>query len=409
MRAPLLLLVVSYAIALIGFVLIPGVNEVGKSIHLTFFQAFYILSYTATTIGFGEIPYPFTNDQRIWMTFSIYLTVVAWFYAIGNIIALFQDPALKQAITAANFKRAVEHLHEPFYLICGYGETGSELVRALDKNELRVVVVEINQERIHELGMTDYQFNVPNLCADAKNPEILLCAGLRNPMCQGVAALTDDDHANLAIAVAVKLIKPELRMLARVENDVVAANMASFGTDHIINPYKIFGEHLAMEVNSLGTYLLHQWLTSVPGDIVKTPPAVPKGNWIVCGYGRFGKAVVKSLKQENLNIRIIEADPKGTECEECIVGSGVESHVLKEAGIDDAVGIVAGTDNDINNLSIVMTALEINPNLFVVIRKIVGLTSRYLSTLMRISPCNPATLLRMLACPIWFRLCWLHS
>ncbi len=130
MRAPLLLLVVSYAIALIGFVLIPGVNEVGKTIHLTFFQAFYILSYTATTIGFGEIPYPFTNDQRIWMTFSIYLTVVAWFYAIGTIIALFQDPALKQAITAANFKRAVEHLHEPFYLICGYGETGSELVRA---------------------------------------------------------------------------------------------------------------------------------------------------------------------------------------------------------------------------------------------------------------------------------------
>ena len=369
MRAPLLLLVVSYAIALIGFVLIPGVNEVGKTIHLTFFQAFYILSYTATTIGFGEIPYPFTNDQRIWMTFSIYLTVVAWFYAIGTIISLFQDPALKQAITAAGFKRAITHLHEPFYLICGYGETGSELVRALDKNELRVVVVEINQERIHELGMTDYQFNIPNLCADAKNPEILLCAGLNNPMCQGVAALTDDDHANLAIAVAVKLIKPELRMLARVENDVVAANMASFGTDHIINPYKIFGEHLAMEVNSLGTYLLHQWLTSVPGDIVKTPPAVPRGNWIVCGYGRFGKAVVKSLKQENLNIRIIEADPKTTNCEDCIVGSGVESHVLKEAGIDHAVGIVAGTDNDINNLSIVMTALEVNPKLFVVIRK----------------------------------------
>ncbi|HWU82382.1 MAG TPA: NAD-binding protein, partial [Methylophilaceae bacterium] len=38
-------------------------------------------------------------------------------------------------------------------------------------------------------------------------------------------------------------------------------------------------------------------------------------------------------------------------------------------GIEGAVGIVAGTDNDINNLSIVMTAREINPNLFVVIRK----------------------------------------
>jgi len=369
MRAPLLLIVVSYAIALIGFVIIPGVDDHGTPFHLTFFQAFYILSYTATTIGFGEIPYAFTNDQRLWMTFCIYLTVVAWFYAIGTIISLFQEPSLKHAIKDASFKRAVKNLHEPFYLICGYGETGSELVRALDKNELRVVVVDILEDRINDLGMTDYQFHIPHLAADAKMPEVLLKAGLSNPMCQGVAALTDDDHANLAIAVSVKLIKPKLRVLSRVQNELVAANMASFGTDHIINPYTIFGEHLTMEVHAIGTYLLHEWLTRAPGDEVAIPPSVPVGNWIVCGYGRFGKAVVKSLQKENMNIRIIESDPIGTACEECIEGSGMESDVLKQAGIVDAVGIVAGTDDDINNLSIVMTALEINPNLFVIIRK----------------------------------------
>jgi Trk K+ transport system NAD-binding subunit len=369
MRAPLLLIVVSYAIALIGFVIIPGVDDHGTPFHLTFFQAFYILSYTATTIGFGEIPYAFTNDQRLWMTFCIYLTVVAWFYAIGTIISLFQEPSLKQAIKDASFKRAVKSLHEPFYLICGYGETGSELVRALDKNELRVVVVDILEDRINDLGMTDYQFHIPHLAADAKMPEVLLKAGLSNPMCQGVAALTDDDHANLAIAVSVKLIKPKLRVLSRVQNELVAANMASFGTDHIINPYTIFGEHLAMEVHAIGTYLLHEWLTRAPGDEVAIPPSVPVGNWIVCGYGRFGKAVVNSLQKENMNIRIIESDPIGTACEDCIEGSGMESDVLKQAGIVDAVGIVAGTDDDINNLSIVMTALEINPNLFVIIRK----------------------------------------
>jgi voltage-gated potassium channel len=369
MRAPLLLIVVSYAVAIIGFVLIPGIDDMSKPYHVSFFQAFYMISYTATTIGFGEIPYPFTDEQRLWMTFCIYLTVIAWFYAIGAIIALFQDPSLKQAITTSKFIRAVKNLHEPFYIICGYGETGSELVRALDKNELRVVVIELLQERIYELGMTDYQSYIPHLCADAKMPEVLINAGLNNPMCQGVAALTDDDHANLAVAVAVKLIKPQLRMLARVQNDVIAANMASFGTDHIINPYLIFGEHLTMEVHALGTYLLHEWLTRVPGDIVEIPSAVPIGNWIVCGYGRFGKAVVNSLQRENMNIRIIEADPQGTNCEDCILGSGVEADILLEAGIDKAVGLVAGTHDDINNLSIVMTALELNPNLFVIARK----------------------------------------
>jgi len=369
MRAPLLLIVISYAIALVGFVLIPGVDDHGNTIHLSFFQAFYILSYTATTTGFGEIPYAFTNDQRLWMSFCIYFTVVAWFYAIGAIITLFQEPSLKQAIKDANFKRSVKNLHEPFYLICGYGETGSELVRALDKNELRVVVIDILEERINDLAMTDYQFHIPHLIADAKMPDVLLKAGLGNPMCQGVAALTDDDHANLAIAVSVKLIKPKLRVLSRVQNEVVAANMASFGTDHIINPFTIFGEHLAMEVHALGTYLLHEWLTRAPGDEVSIPSAVPMGNWIVCGYGRFGKAVVKSLQKENMNIRIIEADPVGTECDNCIVGSGVEAEILKQADIQNAVGIVAGTDDDINNLSIVMTALELNRDIFVIIRK----------------------------------------
>ena len=218
MRAPLLMVIISYAIALIGFVLIPGMDNQGQPYHYSFFDAFYILSYTATTIGFGEIPYPFTTPQRLWMTFSIYLTVISWFYAIGAIIALFQESALKQAYKTAMFQRDVCNLMEPFYLICGYGETGEELVRALDKNELRVVVLEMSPERVNALEMTDYQFYVPHLCADAKLSEVLLFAGIKNPMCRGVAALTDDDHANLAISVAIKLNKPGLPLLARVQN-----------------------------------------------------------------------------------------------------------------------------------------------------------------------------------------------
>ncbi len=72
-------------------------------------------------------------------------------------------------------------------------------------------------------------------------------------MCAGVATLTDNDHVNLAVAIAVKLINPSLVVLGRADNEDTAANMASFGTDHIINPYTLFGEHLAMEVHALGT------------------------------------------------------------------------------------------------------------------------------------------------------------
>lgn len=369
MRAPLNTLIVTYTISILGFTLMPGTDSAGNPWQMSIFEAFYVVSYTATTIGFGEIPYAFSTAQRLWMTFSIYLTVIAWFYAIGKIISLVQDPALRQTITMARFARLVRRIQQPFYIVCGYGGTGSLLVEALDRKGIRAVVVEISQDRINELELQDYQSPVPNLCADARLPDILLQAGIKHPLCGGVAALTDDDQANLAIAVAVKLISPELRMLCRAENLETAANMASFGTDHIINPYELFGEHLAMEVHALGTYLLHEWLTGTPGSSLPSPACPPIGRWIVCGFGRFGKAVIKNLEREHMQTIVVEADPQLTGCQECVVGSGARTETLIEAGIRDAVGIVAGTDNDISNLSIVMTALEIKPDLFVVVRK----------------------------------------
>lgn len=369
MRAPLILIIATYAVAVLGFTLMPGVDSEGQPWQMSLFEAFYVVSYTATTIGFGEIPYPFSQAQRLWMTGSIYLTVIAWFYAIGRIITLVQDQNLRLAITVSRFSRNVRLLHEPFYLICGYGETGGQLAAALDSKGIRVVVLDIAQDRINELELQDYQSLVPGLCADAKLPDNLINAGINHPLCRGVAALTSDDLANLAVAIAVKLLNPQLPVLCRAENRETAANMASFGTDQIINPYELFGKHLAMEVHALGSYLLHEWLTGAPGTSLPSPACPPIGKWIVCGYGRFGKAVVENLNREGIHTTIVEARPELTGCDDCIVGSGTEAGTLAEAGIADAVGIVAGTDNDINNLSIVMTALELNPNLFVVIRK----------------------------------------
>ena len=59
---------------------------------MSFFHAFYFMSYTATTIGFGEIPNAFSDGQRLWVTFCIYLVVVAWSYAIIVLVALLQAP-----------------------------------------------------------------------------------------------------------------------------------------------------------------------------------------------------------------------------------------------------------------------------------------------------------------------------
>lgn len=369
LRRPLILIIVCFSIAILGLSLMPGTDDKGQPWHMSIFQALYVISYTATTIGFGEIPYAYSQSQRLWMTFSIYLTVIPWFYAVGKIITLLQDSALRQAIITERFASAVRELQEPFYILCSYGESASVLARTLDEKGMRVVVIESQQDRLNELELAETRSVIPHLCADAKLPENLIKAGVHHPLCSGVVTLTDNDEVNLAVAVAVKLMNPDLMVLARAERDDVAANMASFGTDHIINPYTLFGDQLAMRVHAIGTYILQEWLTDVPGDTLLPPENPPRGMWVVCGYGRFGKSVVQNLEREHITTTIVEAKPELTGCDNCIVGSGTEARTLIEAGIENAVGIVAGTDNDINNLSIVMTAYEINPKLFVVIRK----------------------------------------
>ena len=123
MRVPVIVLIVIYAISVIGLTLIPGIDAAGQPAPpLSFFHAFYFISYTATTIGFGEIPNAFSNGQRLWVIVCIYLTVVGWSYSVVTLIALLQDKGFQNTLTTNRFARRVGLLKEPFYLICGCGE-----------------------------------------------------------------------------------------------------------------------------------------------------------------------------------------------------------------------------------------------------------------------------------------------
>jgi Trk K+ transport system NAD-binding subunit len=249
------------------------------------------------------------------------------------------------------------------------------LVEALDRRRTRSVVVDVAPDRVNEVDLGGHSSDVYALCADARLPESLLAAGLRNRDCRGLVALTNDEAANLAAAVTVKLLRAELPVLARCESQSVAANMASFGTDHIVNPFEVFARELALAIHAPSQYLLRDWLTAVPGSPLAEPLEPPRGLWIVCGYGRFGRAVAEALEREGNRIRIIEPDPRGTGAAEVVRGSGTEAPTLEAAGIGGAVGIVAGTPDDVNNFSIVMTARELKPSLFVVCARTAGTTT----------------------------------
>ena len=148
MRAPFITLIVGYSLTILGLVVTPGFDDQGNPWHMSFFDAFYFVSFTATTIGFGEIPYPLSTAQRMWAIITIYVTVICWFYALGKTLSLIQDPTFKAALKRNTFTKNISHIHEPFFLICGFGETGTALSHALTEHNIRAVVMEKDQKKI---------------------------------------------------------------------------------------------------------------------------------------------------------------------------------------------------------------------------------------------------------------------
>jgi len=369
LRAPLIYVVAVFAIGIVGLVLIPGVDAQGGSWHMTILQALYFMAFTASTTGFGEIPQPFTDSQRLWATAMLFASVFGWAYLVARLVTLVQDRAFRAAVIGTRFARRVRLLSESFYLICGFGETGSLVGRALDDLGFRFVVVDIDETRVQELDLLELSQAAPALTADAKLPANLLAAGLTHRYCRGVIALTNDDQANLAVAMAVRLLNPKIPVLARAMNRETAANLASFDTDHIINPFATFGRFLALAVASPASSRLLRWLTGMPGWTLRPETAPPHGHWVVCGYGRFGRECVRALVKQGLDVTIIDPGAESYEGIHSVRGFGTEAGPLREAGIEHAVGVVAGTDDDVNNLSIVVTARQINQNLFTVVRQ----------------------------------------
>ena len=93
-----------------------------------------------------------------------------------------------------------------------------------------------------------------------------------------------------------------------------------------------------------------------------------RGHVIVCGYGRFGKAVVEELMRSRSPLVILDSDAaKKDELAELAVpyfiGSALSDDALLEAGVERARAIVVATPSDSDNVFITLSARERNPRI----------------------------------------------
>jgi len=370
MRTPLIILLLVYFFSIMAMISVPGVDAEGQPYHMSFLDAAYFMAILQTTIGFGEIPHSFTATQRITVYWLLLPNVVAWLYSIGTLLGLILDKQFQAAFQRRRFSRQVRSINEPFYIVCGFGNTGSMTVSGLLSRGIPAVVIEYEEDTVRRMILIEKYAHVPALAGRAGDRTNLELAGLQLENCKGVIATTNNDQVNLTIAITVKLLRPGADMIARSENQRICDNMASFDTDYVINPYRIFAERIALALSSPLKFLVQDWLISVPGTELREEIDPPSGRWIVCGAGRFGSRVIEQMQKHQLHVTVVDVhEDRLPTYENAVLGRGTEAHTLEAAGVVEAQGIVAATGDDIDNLSIIMTARNLNPRLFVIARQ----------------------------------------
>ena len=95
-----------------------------------------------------------------------------------------------------------------------------------------------------------------------------------------------------------------------------------------------------------------------------------KNHYIVCGYGRIGKTLCTMLKRKAVDLVVIEKDkgliPVMVENKVFYISgdAGDETNLIK-AGIRHAKGLIAVLATDTDNVFLVLTARQLNPDIFI--------------------------------------------
>jgi len=97
------------------------------------------------------------------------------------------------------------------------------------------------------------------------------------------------------------------------------------------------------------------------------------GHYVICAYGRVGRAVMEELRRRDHAAVVIESKPElepllAEHDVPYVSGDPADETVLRQAGIQRARGLICAVDSDAANVFITLTARALNPGLRIIAR-----------------------------------------
>lgn len=275
-----------------------GYHYIGRP-TATWIDSFYMTFITIATIGYGEtVDLTHHPMGRLFTVFIAVIGIATLSYQFSTVVALLIDSDLNADLRKKRMERKIAALNG-HYIVCGIGRVGSNVAREMVQTRRQVVVVE--KDRAVLDSWLEHHPHALYLHDDAADDDALRTAGLATAA--GVFAVTGDDGHNLMVAMSVKLIRPQVRVVVRL-HDVRNTNKAKrAGADEIVSPDFTGGMRIASAmVRPHAVNFMDQMLHSdeslrveevvIPDDFSSTPLGVllpPSRNYLLMATQERGQ------------------------------------------------------------------------------------------------------------------------
>jgi voltage-gated potassium channel len=125
-------------------------------------------------------------------------------------------------------------------IVCGFGRVGHGTWTALRSRDVPVVVIESDSDRVEQAMAAGALV----IRGDATHNDVLELAGIHSA--QSLIACVADDSDNLVIALSVKSLRNDVRVICRATEPESERKLRLAGADAVVAPQAVGAERLAL-------------------------------------------------------------------------------------------------------------------------------------------------------------------
>jgi voltage-gated potassium channel len=199
-------------------------------------DALYMTVITLATVGYGEVQ-PLTAAGRWWTIVTIIAGFAVFVNATAQLTALLLSGEIRYVLEERRRGKMRDRL-ERHVIVVGYGRVGRATANSIREAGLACAVVEEDTSRADDIIRAGAVF----VQGDGRDIETLQAAGIDHAVALSTAL---DDPDNLVVIVTARTLRPDLRIVSRVNDIHWSERLRRAGASQLVPVYESAGASIA--------------------------------------------------------------------------------------------------------------------------------------------------------------------